>query len=123
VYVIFMSIEQKNLQLHTVIVALKKIAIEHEAPVWKRIALELERPCRNTRAVNVARISRYTTQGDIVIVPGKVLATGELAHSVTVAAYAFSSEAARKINAKGKTESILDLAKKNPKGTNIKIIG
>jgi len=118
-----MSLEQKNIQLQSVVVQLKKHAIEHDAPVWKRIALELERPCRNARAVNIARISRYTKQGDTIIVPGKVLATGDLAHSVTVAAYAFSKDAAEKISAKGKIENILDLAKKNPKGTNIRIIG
>jgi len=118
-----MSLAQKNIQLQGLIVQLKKYAIENDAPVWKRIALELERPCRNMRAVNIARISRYTNANDIIIVPGKVLSAGELNHHVTVAAYAFSKEAQRKIVAKGAVENILELARKNPKGTNIKIIG
>lgn len=118
-----MSLEDKNIQLKALIVSLKKHAIENEAPLWKRIALELERPSRNTRAVNISRISRYTKPDDVIIVPGKVLSSGELTHPVTVAAYAFSQTAAQKISAKGKVEQILELAKKNPKGTNIKIIG
>jgi large subunit ribosomal protein L18e len=118
-----MSLEEKNPQLYGLIVALKKHAIENDSPIWKRIAVELERPSRNSRAVNIARISRYTQQGDTIIVPGKVLSTGELAHQVTVAAYAFSKDAVQKISKKGKVEDILTLAKKNPKGTNIKIIG
>ena len=118
-----MSLEEKNIQLQSIIVQLKKHAMENDAPIWKRIALELERPCRNTRAVNIARISRYSKANETIIVPGKVLATGELAHAVTVAAYAFSKDAQKKITAKGKVEGILELAKKNPKGTNVRIIG
>ena len=118
-----MALEDKNVQLNSLIVALKKHAIENEAPVWKRIAVELERPCRNARAVNISRISRYTSPDDVVIVPGKVLSSGELEHPVTVAAYSFSKSAASKIMAKGRIEDLLSLAKKNPKGTNIKIIG
>jgi large subunit ribosomal protein L18e len=58
------------------------------------------------------------------VVPGKVLGTGKIDHPVNVAAFAFSEQARSKIlKAKGKCLSISDLMKKNPKGTNIKIIG
>jgi large subunit ribosomal protein L18e len=118
-----MSLAQKNIQLQSVITALKRHAIENDAAIWKRIAVELEKPCRNARAVNISRISRHSSPDDVVIVPGKVLSSGELQHSVTVAAYSFSKTAARKIMEKGRIENLLELARKNPKGTNIKIIG
>jgi large subunit ribosomal protein L18e len=58
------------------------------------------------------------------VVPGKVLGAGKIDHPVNVAAFAFSEQARSKIlRTKGKCLSILDLMKKNPKGTNVKIIG
>lgn len=59
-----------------------------------------------------------------MVVPGKVLGAGKMDHPIHVAAFAFSDQARQKIlKAKGKCLSILELAKKNPKGTNVKIIG
>jgi large subunit ribosomal protein L18e len=59
-----------------------------------------------------------------VVVPGKVLAAGNISHPVNVAAFAFSEQARAKIlKAKGKCLSISDLMKKNSKGTNVKIVG
>jgi len=57
------------------------------------------------------------------VVPGKVLGAGVLDHKVTVAAFAFSQSARERIDAVGKTLSIEELLKKNPKGTGIKLMG
>jgi len=52
------------------------------------------------------------------------LGAGEINHPITVAAFTFSENAESKIKtAKGKCISIFDLVKKNPKGSNVKIIG
>jgi large subunit ribosomal protein L18e len=60
----------------------------------------------------------------MVVVPGKVLGTGEIGHSVTVAAFSFSNRAREKIEgARGRCVSFVDLIKKNPKGSNVRIIG
>jgi len=60
----------------------------------------------------------------MVVVPGKVLGAGEINHPVIVAAFSFSEKAKEKIKAaKGKCLSFIDLIKKNPKGSNVKIIG
>jgi len=74
--------------------------------------------------VNVRRLAEHTKSGDTVIIPGKLLGEGELKEPITVAAYSFSLAAKEKIEkAGGSGISILDLAKKNPKGTNVRIIG
>ncbi len=113
-----------NIVLRKTIRELRKIAREHKAAIWLRIAEELEKPRRQRRAVNISRINRYTKEGDVVVVPGKVLGAGILDHSVTVAAIAFTASALEKIKASGgKALYILDLARSNPKGSNIKIIG
>lgn len=113
-----------NIVLRKTIRELYKIAKENNAAIWRAIAEELEKPRRRRRAVNISRINRYTSDGDVVVVPGKVLGAGYLDHPVTVAAVSFSKTALDKIQAAGgKALFILELARQNPKGSNIKIIG
>ncbi|OYT27767.1 MAG: 50S ribosomal protein L18e [Candidatus Altiarchaeales archaeon ex4484_96] len=102
---------------------LKKAAKEKEAAVWDKIAEELSRSRRNRRCVNVWKINRYTEKGDIALIPGKVMGDGILDHKVEVAAFKFTENAKQKIKSYGgKTISIPELLKKNPKGSKIKII-
>jgi large subunit ribosomal protein L18e len=73
--------------------------------------------------VNVGRIARYTTEGETIAVPGKILGMGTIEHKITVAAIDFSKEAKDKIlNAGGKCLTIDDLLKTNPKGAKIKLM-
>jgi large subunit ribosomal protein L18e len=95
-----------------------------EAPLWLAVASELSKVRRNRREVNVHRIAKNTGDGDVVVVPGKVLGDGALAHKVDVAAYRFTEGARKKITeAGGKVLSISELVKKYPKGTQVKLIG
>ena len=66
---------------------------------------------------------KYTKEGDIVLVPGKVLSMGELNKNVTVAGWRFSKSAEEKINRKGKAITIQELMKQNPEGKKVRIIG
>lgn len=106
------------------IVELKKLSIGQEMGIWKRIATDLERPTRERRIVNLSRIDRNTQANEIIVVPGKVLASGELNHGLTVAAQSFSLAAVEKIKeAGGNAITISELMEKNPEGKNIRIIG
>lgn len=88
------------------------------------MADRLSRSRQRRITVNVSRLNRYTKEGETVVVPGKVLGAGKMDHPIYVAAFAFSERARLKIlKAKGKCLSILELVKRNPKGTNVKIIG
>ena len=52
----------------------------------------------------------HASDGDVIVVPGKVLGTGDLNRKVTVAAFSFSKSAVEKIrNAKGNVSKNLDL--------------
>ncbi|MFH1399581.1 MAG: 50S ribosomal protein L18e [Candidatus Woesearchaeota archaeon] len=103
---------------------LKKKSAATKQRFWKRLATDLEAPTRNRRAVNLSRINRYTSEGDIIVVPGKVLSSGELNHSLTVAAWQFSDKAREKIGAsKSKAITISDLMDLDIKGKKVKIIG
>jgi large subunit ribosomal protein L18e len=86
-----------NPELKRTINALRAASRKGGRAIWAALADELDRPKRRRYAVNLSRISRHTGPGDVVAVPGKVLASGALAHPVTVAAYSFSDGAREKI--------------------------
>jgi len=93
------------------------------AALWRRIADELQRSARSRRVVNLGRIARYAKENETVIVPGKVLGSGEISQKITVAALSFSESAKKQINAKGKAMTIQELLKKKVKPQDVKIIG
>ncbi len=114
----------KNEQLTTVVSGLKKLAIERQRPLWKRVAEDLEKPTRQRREVNLWKLDQAAVDGELLVVPGKVLGDGLVTKKVVVGAHAFSSEAVRKLKASGCTIlSIEELAKKYPDGKNVRIIG
>lgn len=118
------KLEITNPELVELIRFLRKQSRENDAMIWRDIAERLAKPRRRRISVNLSRLNRNTQRNEIVVVPGKVLGTGEINHPITVAAFAFSGKAKEKIKAgKGKYLSILELAKKKPKGSNVKIIG
>ncbi len=114
---------RKNEDLQSLIRELKKTSLDNKVKIWKRIAEDLEKPTRNKRVVNVYKLSQYSKKDDVIVVPGKVLGSGDIDHSIQVAALSFSSQAIDKINEKGKVITLRELIKTNPKGKNIKIIG
>ncbi len=94
-----------------------------KSPAWKRVAELLMRPSRKRVVVNVSKINRYAQDGDVVVVPGKVLGAGELEKKITVAALSFSYTALEKITQSGsKALHIYELVKENREGKGIKII-
>ncbi|MEJ2272366.1 MAG: 50S ribosomal protein L18e [Candidatus Bathyarchaeota archaeon] len=118
------KIKTNNPELVILIRDLKKHSQENQTEIWKCLAKHLSRSKRNRIAVNLSRLNRYTKEGETVVVPGKVLGSGNANHSLTVAAFSFSDKAQSKIqNSKGNCISIRDLMKKNPSGKNVKVMG
>ncbi|MBI2134794.1 50S ribosomal protein L18e [Candidatus Woesearchaeota archaeon] len=113
-----------NTVLSGLITELKKRSIEQSVGLWKRIAMDLEKSSRQRRVVNLSRINRYTDENDIIIVPGKVLGSGDLNHKLTISAYQFSEQARDKLEKSGaKIMTLMDLSKEKPNGKKIKIVG
>lgn len=116
--------QTKNEQLATLIQALKTLAIQKESKLWKRIATDLEKATRARREVNVYKLDAFAKEGEVVIVPGKVLGSGALSKKITVAALSFSESARDKILAhKGEILTIPQLMEKNPQANKIRILG
>jgi large subunit ribosomal protein L18e len=119
---------KRNIKTNPMLIALihelKKQANENDVPIWKDIALRLEKSSKNWPEVNLDRISKYTSEKETAIIPGKVLSDGNLTKKVTIAAWSFSEKSQEKIkNAGGKYISIEELMKSNPKGKDIRILG
>ena len=113
----------KHTQILELVKELKKISITNDVKIWKRIAIDLEKPMRRRREINLYKIDKYAKSDEIIVVPGKVLGTGELTKKVNVAAFNFSDSAYKKITEKGQVMSILELMKNNPKGKKVRILG
>jgi large subunit ribosomal protein L18e len=102
--------------VNTIIVAKKKNG-------WLEIAGILSSPRVKKINVNLDKINEETKEGEIVVVPGKVLSEGELNKKLKIVAFNFSEKAKEKIlNAKGEVLNILDEIKKNPEAKGVKII-
>ena len=118
------KVKTTNPELIELIRFLKKQGNANNAKIWRTIATLLSKTKRRRVAVNVSHLNRCTEKNDMVAVPGKVLGAGRINHPIKVAAFTFSEKAETKIKAaKGKCLSFFELIKKNPKGSNVKIIG
>jgi len=97
---------------------------QENSPFMLKLAEELAKPERIRCDVNLSRVERFAGKGETVVVPGKLLADGELTKAVTIAAFSASAAAQKKVKAVGgKVITFNELVETNPKGTGTKIIG
>ena len=116
--------KMKNNSLQKTIEELKKKSLDEKVNIWKRIASDLERPTRMRRITNLFNIDMHSKDGEIIVVPGKILGTGDLNKKLTIAAYDFSDKAHKKIKKSGSTPMTLEeFMSKNPKGNKARILG
>jgi len=112
-----------NPQLIELIGLLRKESKAKQAAIWLDVADHLSKTRSQRITVNLSKLNRHTKRADVVIVPGKILATGTLTHAVTVASFEASEEAKAKLAAvKAKHVTIQELMAQNPQGSNVKII-
>jgi len=86
-----------NLYRRKLIRNLRKLAKTTRKPIWERVAELLERPRRKRVAVNLGRIGRLASEGETVVVPGRVLGGGTLDKRLTVIAESYTKQALQKI--------------------------
>jgi large subunit ribosomal protein L18e len=114
--------------VHTVIdntiSSLRNAFKTNKAPIWRALEEELAGPRANRREINVRRLAEITKADEVVVVPGKVLGTGNLGHKLTVCAFSISETAAKKIvDSGGKVMAFDDLINDHPDGKGVRIIG
>jgi len=110
-------------ELNDTVSFLKVKARENKARIWSVTAEQLSRPRGRRAVLDLTHISRVSKPDAIVLIPGKVLASGYMKHPVTVGAFQFSHDARSKIEkAGGKCIGIKDFVAKYPKGSNVQIL-
>ena len=69
-------------------------------------------------------MDQLTKENDTVVFPGKVLATGNVSHKITLCSFSISNAAAAKVLENGgKLISYTDLIKENPTGKGVVLLG
>jgi len=103
---------------------LRKASRERKEKIWKDIASRLSKPSRQMARVNIGKISKMAAKnkGKTLVVPGKVLASGELETEAIVSALAFSDKAREKLARKGKTMTIRELVESGEKAEKMVIV-
>jgi large subunit ribosomal protein L18e len=116
-------IRKENPELARVIIELTKAAKTHKAPVWRAAAERLARPRHQVFPLNVGHLERLAAAKETILVPGKLLAEGNLTKPLTIGAVAYSSEARSKVHAAGGTAlSISELVKSHPDGKGVRLL-
>ena len=91
---------------------------------WVKIAGLLSSPRANMINLNLDKLDEESKEGETIVVPGKILAQGELNKKIKVVALSFSEKAKEKISkSKGEISTIIEEIKKNPDAKGIKILG
>ncbi|MAF89002.1 MAG: 50S ribosomal protein L18e [Euryarchaeota archaeon] len=94
-----------------------------DAKFLGNISRLMSKPRKNLASVNLAKLDRITKKGEVVVVPGKLLGTGLLAHKLEIYSFGASKAAVEGVEkAGGSISPILELVKKHPKGTGVRII-
>ncbi|MEK6954288.1 MAG: 50S ribosomal protein L18e [Candidatus Micrarchaeota archaeon] len=109
--------------LRKLIVDLERTGRKGKAPIWTRVAYMLSKPTRQRCEVNLNKINSVTNDGDVIVIPGKVLGIGKIEKKVKVAAFRFSKSAISKMAKAGiEHVSIEKLLATNAKGAKVRII-
>jgi len=94
-----------------------------KAKSWREVAAILSGPRRNFVNLNLGEIDNQAKDGEIIVVPGKVLSQGEITKKTKIIALNFSEKAKEKLEkAKILFSGISEEIKKNPDGENIKVL-
>ena len=113
-----------NTQLVDMIGQLKAQSRETGSAVWRDVAMRLSKSRKNWAQPNLSRVSRYAPEGATILVPGKLLGSGELSANHTIAAYSVSTSARAKIEAAGgRVLTYGELMNENPNGNGVIILG
>jgi len=120
---------EKQMQRKTSTELVKTILIAKKNKSWIKVAEILSGPRKNRANLNLEEIDKKvdalkgTSEGEIVVIPGKVLSQGSVNKKIKIVALNFSEKAKEKLlKSKCKISSIVEEIKKNPDGKGIKIL-
>jgi len=106
------------------IIALEKHSKKTKKNLFNALASQLRSPRKNRAEVNLFELNELAKKfkDKMFVVPGKVLAYGELNEKIEVAALNASSKAKEKISKNGKFISLRQLAESNAEAKKLMIV-
>ena len=91
--------------------------------IWRKVAKDLSKKNQDRVEVNLFQINKNSKENEIILVPGKILSSGEINHKIQIAAHSISKNAREKLlQSKCTIMNIQELYELIPTGKNIKII-
>ena len=103
---------------------LKQASTKNDAPIWLRLAKLALKTSVSKRVVNLTQINDVTKEGEVIVVPGKILGTGNVSHKITLSSFSISNSAAKKIiESGGNIIGFKEMIEKFPTGKGVRIIG
>jgi large subunit ribosomal protein L18e len=113
-----------NTLVGNIVWTLRKAFKKNKASIWRSLEHEISKARSIRREVNISRLSSVTKNDEVIVVPGKVLGSGEMDHKLTVCAFSISEMAAKKItDVGGKVITLNELIDRYPDGRGVRIIG
>jgi large subunit ribosomal protein L18e len=112
-----------NPELVSTVSYLKRQSRQSQTPLWSAVASYLSKSRRSRIVLNLGQVSRHVKEGEVVVVPGKVLSSGDPQPKLTIAAFKFSPQTLAKVaKAGGRCIPIQKLVEENPHGTNVRLL-
>jgi len=112
-----------NTELLDIIRFLKTTARKNNAEIWETAAEHLSRPRRARAILNLNHVARLTNADSLVLIPGKLLGSGEIKHAVKIGAFQYSTSARAKVErAGGECMALKDFVARYPKGSNVRLV-
>ena len=76
---------------------LKHASRKNNAPIWSSLAKSILKSSSIKKVVNLKKINDFSKEDNVIVVPGKVLGTGNISHKITLCSFSISNSAAKKI--------------------------
>jgi large subunit ribosomal protein L18e len=110
-------------KLYRIAIMAEKAGRKSNSRFWLAFARELLRNREFRAEINLGQVSRLTSPGETVVIPGKLLGDGEIEHPVRISSISASSSAISKlIKAGGEYVPIERLISENPDGKKLKLL-
>tara|TARA_Y100000310_G_scaffold339058_1_gene430553 strand:- start:256 stop:597 length:342 start_codon:yes stop_codon:yes gene_type:complete len=112
-----MEREIANIHLRLLIASLRR-----KSEFWKKVAEKLSIPARQRSVVNLGTLEEYK-DGDTVVIPGKLVAGGQLTKKLTISCWRFSEAVLSRLKQSGSSIIALDeLASKDITGSKLHLV-
>lgn len=104
-------------------ILVETILLARKNKSWLKLAHKISGSKKDQPSINLSELDEIAKAGETIVVPGKILASGNITKKLKLVALSISSSALAKLKeTKSEYLSIADEIKANPKATGVKIL-